>query len=111
MKERVNPTQSQSQKNPAGQRSGHVVVVRIKIRFISQHCFHREFSTGEKQEWTINLPIGRIEGVVRNEEQAAVAEAEVNLTTESSEMSSALHTKADAGGRFAESLAEAVPPT
>jgi hypothetical protein len=62
---------------------------------------HREFSAGEKQEWTINLPIGRIEGVVRNEEHTTVAEAEVNLTTESREMSSALHTKADAEGRFA----------
>ena len=62
---------------------------------------HRDFSVREKQEWTFNLPIGRIEGVVRNEEQAAVANAEVNLTSDNGQMASALHTTADDGGHYA----------
>ena len=62
---------------------------------------HREFSGSGKQQWTFHLPIGRIEGVVRNEDNAAVSNADINLTTDDGDMTIALHTKTDANGGYA----------
>jgi len=62
---------------------------------------HREFSASGKQQWTFHLPIGRIEGVVRDDDNAGISDAEVNLTTDDGDVTIALHTKADANGSYA----------
>jgi hypothetical protein len=61
----------------------------------------REFSGGGKQQWTFHLPIGRIEGIVRNDDNAAISNADVSLTTDDGDMTIALRTKADANGGYA----------
>lgn len=62
---------------------------------------HHVFSPGARQQWTFQVPIGRIEGRVADEGGSPVAEALVSLTTDSGDMTSALRTKTDSSGRYA----------
>jgi len=95
----VETDESGSAVEPLWQLGAFTAAVRAK-NSTSPVFDHHEFTGGEKQQWTLHLPIGRIEGVVKAEDGSAVADAEVSLTTDDGEMTSALHVKSDAAGHY-----------
>ena len=61
---------------------------------------HRDFSAGEKQRWTLQLPTGRIEGRVISDSGTSISNAEVHLVTDDGDSTTALRTKTDEAGHY-----------
>jgi hypothetical protein len=85
---------------PLWQLGGFTAAVRASDS-ASPFFDHNEFSTGDKQQWTLHLPMARIEGRVMDETGSAIESAEVRLTTDDRDTTTSLHTKSDSSGRYA----------
>jgi carboxypeptidase family protein len=79
-----------------------VFTAAVRTRSSASPLFdHAEFDDGDQHQWTLYVPNGRIEGIVRDDAGTSIAGAAVHLTSDNGEMTTAVHTKSDADGRFA----------
>jgi len=85
---------------PLWQRGTFTAAVRTRSS-ASPTFDHAEFENDDRQQWTLHIPNGRIEGIVRDEAGGAIPDAAVHLTSDNGDVTTAVHTKSDADGRFA----------
>ena len=85
---------------PLWQRGTFTATVRTKTA-ASPVFDHSDLEDGDTQQWTIRLPSGRIEGIIRDDAGSSIAAAEVHLTSDDGDVTSAVHTRSDAEGRYA----------
>ena len=85
---------------PLWQRGTFTAAVRTKTA-ASPVFDHSDLDDGDAQQWTIRLPNGRIEGIIRDDAGASIAAAEVHLSSDDGDVTTAVHVKSDADGRYA----------